>query len=66
LEPLKSWANPKDAGEIKDAAQVESLRKFLATHSAAQPQVTRDDTSNQTMVKMNGDILVKLVNLQHY
>jgi serine/threonine-protein kinase len=66
LEPLKRWANPQDVGEIKDAAQVESLRAFLATHSTTEPQVTRDDTSKQTMVRMKGDILVKLINLQHY
>ena len=66
LEPLKRWANPQDVGEIKDAAQVESLRAFLAARSTTEPQVTRDDTSKQTMVKMKGDILVKLVNLQHY
>jgi serine/threonine protein kinase len=66
LEILKSWVNPTDKGEIKDAAQVESLRKFLATRSAAKPEVTPDETSNQTRVKINGDILVKLVNLQHY
>jgi len=34
--------------------------------SAAKPQVTQDETSKQTMVKMTGDILVKLVNLRHY
>jgi serine/threonine protein kinase len=66
LEPLKRWANPQDVGEVKDAAQVEILRAFLATHSTTEPQVTRNDTSKQTMVKMKGDILVKLVNLQHY
>jgi len=66
LEALKRWANPQDIGEIKDAAQVESLRAFLATHSAAEPQVVRDETSKQTMVKMKGEVLVKLVNLQHY
>ncbi len=65
LEPLKRWANEQDLGAIKDAAQIESLRAFLAAH-AAESQVTRDETSKQTIVKMKGDILVKLVNLQHY
>ncbi|MCI0387389.1 MAG: serine/threonine-protein kinase [Acidobacteria bacterium] len=66
LEPLKRWANPQDVGAIKDAAQIETLRAFLAAHSATEPHVTRDETSKQTMVKVKGDILVKLVNLQHY
>src|SRR5262245_33876400 len=66
LEPLKRWANPQDIGAIKDAAQVETLRAFLAEHSKTEPQVTRDETSKQTMVKTKGAVLVKLVNLQHY
>ncbi|MGE0130209.1 MAG: protein kinase [Blastocatellales bacterium] len=66
FEPLKRWANPQDVGEIKDAAQVESLRAFLTTRSATQPQVERDETNKQTIVKVKSDILVKLVNLQHY
>jgi len=66
LEPLKRWANSQDLGAVKDAGQIETLRAFLAAHSATGPQVTRDETSKQTMVKMKVDILVKLVNLQHY
>jgi serine/threonine protein kinase len=66
LEPLKSWVNPKDKGEIKDSAQIASLRDFLTKRSAAKPKVTSDETSKQTMVKMAGDILVKLVILKHY
>ncbi|HEU0177636.1 MAG TPA: protein kinase [Blastocatellia bacterium] len=66
LENLKGLANPKDAGEIKDAAQIESLRAFLDKRSAEKPQVTQDEASKQTMVRMTGDILVKLVTLQHY
>jgi hypothetical protein len=66
LEPLKRWANPDDKGEIRDAAQIKALRAFLTTRSVAEPQVTRDEASKQTMVQMKGDVLVKLVNLQHY
>src|SRR5262245_37931443 len=66
LEPLKSWVNLKDKGEIKDPAQIASLREFLAKRSAVKPQVSRDEESKQTMVKMTGDVMVKLVILQHY
>jgi serine/threonine-protein kinase len=66
LEPLKRLANPDDKGEIRDAAQIKALRAFLTTRSAVEPQVTRDEASKQTMVQMKGDVLVKLVNLQHY
>jgi hypothetical protein len=66
LEPLKKWINPQDGGEIKDAAQIKILRDFLTARSAVEPQVTRDEALKQTTVKMKGDILVKLINLQHY
>ncbi len=66
LEPLKKWANPQDKGEIKDPIQIKTLREFLAARSAAEPQVTRDEENKQTTVKMKGDVLVKLVKLQHY
>jgi serine/threonine protein kinase len=65
LESLKRWAPPKDDGEIKDPAQIKSLREFLALRSAVEPQVRRNETNTKTMVKMTGDILVKLINLQH-
>jgi serine/threonine protein kinase len=64
LEPLKRWANEKDAGEIKDSAQIETLRAFLDARSKPTPEITPGE--KQTTVKMTGDILVKLVNLQHY
>ncbi|HEU0185639.1 MAG TPA: protein kinase, partial [Blastocatellia bacterium] len=60
LEPLKRWANDKDKGEIKDAAEIGKLRDFLAKHSSATPQVDRDEDNKKTTVKMTGDILVKL------
>ncbi|HEY7180372.1 MAG TPA: protein kinase [Blastocatellia bacterium] len=66
LEALKKWANPNDAGEVKDAAQIETLRAFLAARSSPEPQVVHDQTSRQTTVKMTGEIMVKLVNLEHY
>jgi hypothetical protein len=63
LEPLKRWANPDDKGAIKNADQVKTLRDFLATRSAAQPQISDDD--KQRTVKIQGDILVKLVKMAH-
>src|SRR5262249_20289381 len=66
LEPLKSWANEKDGGEIKDAAQIKALQGFLTARSAVEPEVITYETTKQTRVIMKGDILVKLVKLQHY
>jgi len=66
LEELKRWATPQEMGDIKDAAQVKKLREFLAANSAVEPQVTRDDPGQRRTVTMKGDILVKLIKLQHY
>jgi len=66
LEALKKRATPQDMGAIKDTAQIESLRTFLATHSATEPQVNRDETGKRTTVTTKGNILVKLINLQHF
>src|SRR5262245_29369249 len=66
LEPLKRLANPRDKGSVKDAAQIETLRRFLDARSAAEPQLTPDEANKQTMVKMKGDVLVKLIKLEHY
>ena len=66
LEPLKRLANPSDKGAIKDAAEIKTLREFLAARSAAEPQLTPDEANKQTIVKMKGDVLVKLIKLDHY
>ena len=66
LEILKNSANPQDGGEIKNAVLIKTLREFLAARSAVEPQVTRDETSKQTSVKMKSDVLVKLVKLEHH
>jgi serine/threonine protein kinase len=66
LEALKKWANPQDRGEIKDTAQANLLRDFLLNHSASKPAVEKDEVKKQTTVKGNGDLLVKLINLEHH
>jgi hypothetical protein len=66
LEPLKRWATPQDQGAIQDTAQIESLRSFLAERSLVEPQVNRDEQGKRTTVTAKGNILVKLINLQHF
>jgi serine/threonine protein kinase len=63
LEPLKKWINKQYAGEIKDPAEAKTVREFLAAHTTSKPQVTKDKT--QTTVKINSDILVKLIEMEH-
>jgi eukaryotic-like serine/threonine-protein kinase len=66
LDALKNRATPQEMGAIKDTAQIDGLRAFLAEHSIVEPQVTRDEPGKRTTVTMKGDILVKLIKLQHY
>src|SRR5207253_10333133 len=63
LEALKRWANPQDRGEIKDVAQINAVQELLKKHSAAKPEVKREET--QTKVRSNGDLLVHAVKLEH-
>ena len=66
LEALKRWANPQDKGEIKDPAQINALREFLAKQANAKLDVDKDDTQKQTIIKGKGDLLAKLVKLEHH
>jgi serine/threonine-protein kinase len=66
LEALKKWANSEDKGEIKDQAQAGLLRDFLVEHSLIKPDVQRDDVNKQTVLKGKGDLLIRLINLEHH
>ncbi len=66
LEAVKKWANPQDKGEVKDTAQASVLRDFLAGHSTSKLDIEKDDARKQTIVKGKGDVLAKLVNLEHH
>jgi serine/threonine protein kinase len=66
LEALKKWANSEDKGEIKDATQANSLREFLLKNSSARPEVEKDEVKKQTSVKGKGELLIKLINLEHH
>src|SRR5262249_30099322 len=43
LEAVKSWANSKDQGAIRDLAQRVSVLRYLAPFSAVRPEVERDE-----------------------
>ncbi|HWQ31894.1 MAG TPA: serine/threonine-protein kinase [Blastocatellia bacterium] len=63
LEALKGLVNPRDKGIISNQAQINALRAWLGQHPAAQS--TTDEASKQTTVKGSGDVLVKLIRLEH-
>ncbi len=66
LEALKRWANPQDKGEVKDADQAVALRDFLAKHSTPAPDAQKDEATKQTTITGRGEILVKLIKLEHH
>jgi len=66
LDALKQWANPQDQGEIKDPRDADSLRNFLTRHVSPAPEVQQNEDATRTTLKTQGDILVKLVTLEHY
>lgn len=63
LEALKGIVNPRDKGIISNQAQINALRAWLGQHPAAQS--TTDEASKQTTVKGSGNVLVKLIRLEH-
>lgn len=66
LEALKSLINPRDRSEVKDPAQIQTVRDLLAQYRARQsPVVEIDDANTQTILKGNGDVMVHLVRLSH-
>src|SRR5581483_3534453 len=66
LEALKRFANPQDKGEIKDAGLVATLRNFLTRHASDATEAQKDEETKQTTVKGKGEILVRLVKLEHH
>jgi hypothetical protein len=65
LDALKRWANPHDKGEIKDEKDVDAVRALLAAWTSSRPEVAESSDGTQVTVKVHGDVLVKLVSLQH-
>ncbi|HMB28172.1 MAG TPA: protein kinase, partial [Blastocatellia bacterium] len=51
LEAVKSWANSKDQGAIRDLAQRVSVLRYLAQFSAISPEVEREEAGKQTKLK---------------
>ena len=65
LEAVKSWANSKDQGAIRDLAQRVSVLRYLAPFSAVRPEVERDEAGKQTKLRGQGGTLVWGMKLEH-
>jgi serine/threonine protein kinase len=55
----------KGEGELTDAGMVTVLREFLTKHSEPKPETKKDTMKQQTDVSANGELLVKLLELEH-
>ncbi|MDX6306019.1 MAG: eukaryotic-like serine/threonine-protein kinase [Blastocatellia bacterium] len=65
LESAKDDAFKSKEGAVTDAALVKSIKEFLAKHSNPTPETAKDTTKQHTNVRGSGDVLVKLVELEH-
>lgn len=55
----------KTEGEITDGNAVKALGNFLSEHSKPEPEATRDSARQRISLRANGDLLVKLLELEH-
>jgi hypothetical protein len=65
LEAGRDAAFKSDKGAVADAAMVRTIRGFLTTHSNLNLQTTKDTTRKETHVSGTGEVLVKLIELEH-
>jgi len=66
LEAVTDAINDRDVGQIKDDAKARTVRDFLKVRSAPKPDVTKDSSTNQSIVKGNGSVLVNAIELSHH
>ena len=65
LEAARDTALTNKEGALTDAAMVRTVKEFLTKHSDPKPETTKDSAKQRTNMRANGDVLVKLVELEH-
>jgi serine/threonine protein kinase len=65
LEIGRYEAAKNKEGALTDSTVVKNLREFLVQHSDPQPETTKDALKQRTTVRASGDLLVKLIELEH-
>ena len=69
--PIREMEDARDAafkskeGALTDAAILRTVKEFLTKHSDPKPETTKDTVKQQTDVRANGELLVKLVELEN-
>ena len=65
LEAARDAAFKNPEGALTDAAMVRTVKEFLTRHSEPKPETTKDAMKEQTNMLGGGEVLVKLVELEH-
>lgn len=65
LEAARDAAFKNQEGALTDAGMVRTVKEFLAKNSDPKQETTKDKIKQQTNVRANGEVLVKLVELEH-
>jgi serine/threonine protein kinase len=65
MEAAKDAAFKDKEGGLTDGALIRAVREFLRIHSEPKPETKKDTVKQQTSVRGTGDLLVKLVELEH-
>ena len=66
LEAVKEFADAEHMGVVDDPDLTSSIQALLEKFSESPSVVERDEVRKQTNVQGNGDILVRLLNLEHH
>ncbi len=66
LEAVKGFANPKDRGVISSPGLRAAVNEFLKAHSSPGASVERNEETKDTLVRVNGEILVHVIKLEHH
>jgi hypothetical protein len=51
---------------IQNPADIRTVQQLLATHTATKPELIRDNTSKQSLLKGRGPVLVTLLSFEHH
>ncbi len=65
LEAVKMFASEKYLGAVSDRAKIPPVRDLLAKYAARPSEAVKDDGNQKTDIRGRGDILVRLLRLEH-
>jgi len=65
LENAAAQAFDNKEGAITDTSVAKTLKDFLSENAKPEPETTKDTAKQRTSVRAGGDLLVKLVELEH-